>query len=418
MRRLDNWLDAYLTFNENSEPPTIYHKWVAVSIVAAVLRRKVHLPWGPLTFYPNFYIVLVGPPGRCRKGTSMKPGYNLLRELGIKMAAESITREALIRELKDASDSNIDPTSGSIDLHSSLTIYSPELTVFLGYNNHQLMSDLTDWFDCGDRWTYRTKNMGTDDISGVFVNLIGATTPDLIQSTLPLDAIGGGLTSRMIFVYADKKSKTVAIPFVSMEVQTIRQHLLHDLEQISMMQGPFRVTKQFTEDWTAWYTNADNHQIFNDGRLAAYEERRPTHILKLCMIMSVMRDKSMQKVITSEDLQNAVALLEETEIQMRQTFGGVGKASNVGVMSKMLTMLGEAKMLTRSQLINAFCHDVTIQGLDEVLNTLEAMRSVRRVYTKTDVEIHFIYKADGSHLQYGFVQNLDVADAEVKDGTN
>lgn len=412
MRRLDNWLDAYLTFNENSEPPTIYHKWVAVSVVAGVLRRKVFLPWGPLTFYPNFYVVLVGPPGRCRKGTSMKPGYNLLRELGIKMAAESITREALIRELKDASDSQINPTSGSIDLHSSLTIYSPELTVFLGYNNHQLMSDLTDWFDCGDRWTYRTKNMGTDDISGVFVNLIGATTPDLIQSTLPLDAIGGGLTSRMIFVYADKKAKTVPVPFVSMETNALREHLLHDLEQIGMLQGSFRVTKAFTEAWTQWYTDADSKQLFNDGRLAAYEERRPTHILKLSMIMSVMRDPKMQQIITEGDLAAAIALLEETELSMRQTFGGVGKASNVGVMGKMLTMLGEQKRMSRSQLINIFCHDVSIQGLDEVLGTLEAMKSIRREISQNDTVIVFQHKADGSHAY------MTQAEVEVDNGEN
>jgi hypothetical protein len=340
----------------------------------------------------------------------MKPGYNLLRDVGIKMAAESITREALIRELKDASDSNVDPTHGRVDLHSSLTIYSPELTVFLGYNNHQLMSDLTDWFDCGDRWTYRTKNMGTDDISGVFVNLIGATTPDLIQSTLPLDAIGGGLTSRMIFVYADKKSKTVPVPFVSAETTALRQHLLHDLEQISMLQGPFRVTKQFTETWTDWYTAADSKQLFNDGRLAAYEERRPTHILKLSMIMSVMRDPKMHNIITHDDLLAAIDLLVETEQSMRQTFGGVGKASNVGVMGKMLTLLGEQKSMTRSQLINIFCHDVTIQGLDEVLTTLEAMKSIRKEYNKTDVNIIFQHKADGSHI-YGNV-------GEVADGTD
>lgn len=412
MRRLENWLEAYLAYNENSEPPTIYHKWVAVSVIAGVLRRKVHLPWGPLTFYPNFYIVLVGPPGRCRKGTSMKPGYNLLRDVGIKMAAESITREALIRELKDASDSQIDPTSGGIDLHSSLTIFSPELTVFLGYNNHQLMSDLTDWFDCGDRWTYRTKNMGTDDISGVFVNLIGATTPDLIQSTLPLDAIGGGLTSRMIFVYADKKAKTVPVPFLSLETQTLRQHLLHDLEQISMTQGPFRVTKQFTEAWTTWYTEADSHQIFADGRLAAYEERRPTHILKLCMIMSVFRDPKMQMVITHGDLENAVKLLEETELMMRQTFGGVGKASNVGVLNKILTYLGTVGSATRSHLINQHSSDVSITALDEVLNTLEAMKAIRKEYSEGECRIVFTYKADGSHLRS--VQNVIIADEEAR----
>jgi len=113
------------------------------------------------------YIVLVGPSGKCRKGTAMGFGMKFLREMGIKMAAESTTREALCRDLKQSNDTKVDISTGDLQLHSSLTIYSQELTVFLGYNNQALMSDLTDWYDCRDAWTYRTKNQGTDDIVGV-----------------------------------------------------------------------------------------------------------------------------------------------------------------------------------------------------------------------------------------------------------
>jgi len=101
------------------------------------------------------YVVLVGPSGRCRKGTAMNQGMWFMREMGIKMAAESITREALIRELKEANkEMSVDVTTGELNMHASITIYSQELTVFLGYNNLALMSDLTDWYDCRNEWTY------------------------------------------------------------------------------------------------------------------------------------------------------------------------------------------------------------------------------------------------------------------------
>ena len=96
-RQCNDWRDSYLTFTANSEPPYTYRLWCGISVIAACLKRKCVLNWGTLTLYPNMYVVLVGPSGRCRKGTAMNQGMWFMREMGIKMAAESITREALIR---------------------------------------------------------------------------------------------------------------------------------------------------------------------------------------------------------------------------------------------------------------------------------------------------------------------------------
>ena len=76
------------------------------------------------------YIVLVGPSG-CRKGTAMGPGYSFLRKVGAKLSAEATTREALIGSLELCKDTSVAPDGTSYD-HSSLTIFSQELTVFLG----------------------------------------------------------------------------------------------------------------------------------------------------------------------------------------------------------------------------------------------------------------------------------------------
>ena len=368
----------------------MYRLWTGISVIAACLRRKCILQWGTLDIYPNMYIVLVGPSGKCRKGTAMNQGMFFLREMGITLAAESITREALIRELKEASDMQVDPITNSMLNHASLTIYSQELTVFLGYNNQALMSDLTDWFDCRDTWTYRTKHMGTDVISGVWVNLIGATTPDLIKTTLPRDAIGGGLTSRMIFVFEPKKGRTVVSPFLSEEAMNTQKLLVEDLQQICVMSGNMVVTDGFIDRWVPWYTACDvGPPPFNDPNFAGYFERRPTHLLKLCMIMSASRGNSMS--ITEHDFDRALELLEATEKKMPYAFSGYGKNPSSDIMETITRFIAKRGVVAYDELLRLYRNDVDKRGLDGILDTLMGFNAIKIEYAGNRQKlIHFI----------------------------
>lgn len=370
-RLCKDWIQSYMEFTQRSEPPKMYHAWTAISVIAACMRRKVKLEWGTIHVYPNLYIVLVGPPGRCRKGTAMGVGESFLKELGIKLSSSSITREALIHQLKTSSDTHID-ANGRMFLHSSLTIFSKELTVFLGYNNLQLMMDLTDWFDCADQWEYRTKNMGTDDISGVWVNLIGATTPALLNTTLPPDAIGGGLTSRMIFVYENNKDHTELAPFLTPEEKELGTRLLIDLEQISMMQGSFQCSDSFIETYTTWYNEADNSPPpFDDHRFAPYFERKPTHLWKLSMIMNASRCGDM--VLTKEDFENALSILNRTERNMPYTFAGYGKNKEADVLNRVMVIIGSKKEISLAELQRMVYLDADARTLEAVTRTLMEM---------------------------------------------
>lgn len=317
----------------------------------------------------------------------MSAGFSFLRQLGLKIAAESITREALIRELKTASDTQINPDQPTkIQMHASLTIYSQELTVFLGYNNQQLMADLADWYDCRDHWTYRTKNMGTDEIHGVWVNLFGATTPELLQTTLPRDAVGGGLTSRMIFVFEQKKYKTVVCPFQSEEEIALGDKLMSDLERISMMSGEFKVTDDFIDLWSTWYTNTDAAPpIFEDYRFSGYVERRPTHLLKLSCIMSASRTSDM--VVTASDLQRAMNIMAATEVKMPFTFCGMGKNKDSDVMQRIITTLSMRELIARSELQRLYYQDVDKAAMESILQTLLEMQYIDMEYGQKDVII-------------------------------
>lgn len=336
-----------------------------------------------LTFFPNMYVVLVAPPGRARKGTAMGPGLTFLEDLGVKLAAEATTRESLIRELRNCNDNIVHP-DGKIESHASLTIYSEELTVFLGYQNRQLINDLTDWYDCRSRWVYRTKNMGTDDILGVWVNLFGATTPDMIQTAMPIETIGGGLASRMIFVYEHKKDKIVPYTFLTPEEIALREELMKDLQQIHILQGEFKPSQGFMEMWIDWYT-AQGEAPFMDEKLAGYVERRPAHALKLSMVLNASRTNSM--ILEREDFERAIDIISRTEQKMPLTFGGVGKSNTSDVMHKVMTEIALQKECTISHLMGRFYRDISKWELERMVESLEVMGFIQLLFKEHQMMI-------------------------------
>lgn len=377
-RRLDDWITAWMEYTYNTEPAESFRKWVAISMIASCLQRKCSLQWEH-TIYPNLYIVLVGPSGS-RKGTAMTPGLSMLRELGetIKMSPESVTREQLIRRLKKAS-----MTDGLL-MHASLTVFSEELTVFLGYNNLQLMADLCNWYDCLDKWDYETKNQGKDDIVNVFVNLIGATTPRLLQSTLPQDSIGGGLTSRMIFVYETGKGKSVSRPFKTEHEIEIEANLIHDLNMIHMLKGEFRPDDTFLDKYDRWYTTSGEVMNFADYRFDGYRSRRATHLRKLAMIINASRSGDF--ILSGVDFDRALIELEKVEEKMVDTFRGVGKSDLSEVTNAVITTIIQHGIISFNEILGLHYDDVDYGTLSKIIETLTNMeRDGKRLFKWKDI---------------------------------
>lgn len=372
LRKCPDWIDSYLMLTENTEPPEVFHKWVAISCIAACMQRKCVLPWGRLRFYPNLYVVLIAPPGRARKGTAMDPVMQFLEQpkLGIHLAAEAITREQLIRELRN-SEQSLTLSDGRMASHCSLTICNSELTVFLGHQNPQLLDDLTDWYDCKRRWTYRTKNSGEFEISGVWVNILGATTPELLRTSLPAAAIGGGLTSRMIFVYAMRKRRTIPDPFLTPHEVQLEADLLHDLEQIVMLRGEYRPTADFIEAWTEWYMFSDRAPVLDDPIFAGYCERRPSMALKLSTIMRAAHSDKLE--VDAIDFNRATDLLEEVEQQMPLALSGIGQNRFAGLTARIMADLSTNGDSSFDQLMWRYRNDASKAELTNVLMSLESM---------------------------------------------
>src|SRR6185369_9013664 len=101
--------------------------------------------------------------------------------------------------------------------------------------------------------------------------------------------VGGGFTSRCIFVYADTKRRLVPYPFLespSADLERTRKSLISDLQDIALMGGAFQLSAPALKFGEAWYGEhyAKANPELNNAQFAGYLARKQTHIHKLAMV--------------------------------------------------------------------------------------------------------------------------------------
>jgi hypothetical protein len=313
------------------------------------------------------FIVLIGPSG-VRKGTAMNPGQAILRAANIKLASTTVTREGLIRSLSQSE--LLIPGSDFIH-HSSLTVFSKEFTVFLGYQNLQLIADLCDLYDCDDQWEYGVKTEELQDvITNVWLNMIGATTPDSLVSSIPKDVIGGGLTSRMVLVYEDQEADIIPDPWNIPDSIEIERSLVSDIQKIGLLKGEFEKSNSWYDHrYKDWYVEMRKNPPFEDAKFSGYNKRRAIHLVKLSMILNASRTDDM--ILTDQDFDAALLILEAAEERMHRVYSGLGRHQLAEVLARILQVLESKKEISFGDLLSIFQYDIDRNELMKLMESLK-----------------------------------------------
>lgn len=367
MRHLPDWIQAYMAYTGQSESPDVFHKWVAINLISGALRRKAFYDMGYFLVYPNMYIVLVAPAGRCKKSTAMRMGRSVLDKVpDIEWSVDSITRERLIQDLSQAFK----------DGQSAMTSHNSEFASLLTSSGMDMVVFLTDIFDCPTEWTHKTKSGGTNKIKSPYLNLLGATTPDWIATAMPLDTIGIGLTSRIVFVYSNNPRVRPPRPKLNNAQKQLHPMLIHDLTSIAQIAGEYVMDSDCETVYDNWYeSRIQDPNPTGDPRLAGYFERKPIHLIKLMMVLAA--SKSDDLTMTTEHFHEAHEYLKEIEEDLPNVFANVGKNPlNKDIEDIMATVMSHADGFTRDELISRFKHSVRIEELNEVMDTLIAMNKI------------------------------------------
>lgn len=325
-----DWLAAFLKYTEFGEAPKHMYFWAGVSAIAGALRRKVWIDQAYFKWYPNFYICLVAPPGIVSKSTTAGVAMNLLRKVpGIKFGPDVVTWPALVTAFAESTEGF--EHDGMIYPMSAMTLESSEFGNLLNPQDKEMVDLLVSLWD-GKQGTFekKTKHSGQDSVENPWINLIACTTPAWIAGNFPEYMIGGGFTSRTIFVYADQKEKFVAYPGLRVPANLTRmeEELAEDLTAISMLHGEMKLTPAAVAWGEQWYLQHYSERAVNldPDRFGGYLARKQTHIHKLAMVLSAAQGDTL--LITPEHLATAHAMVTDLEPDMQFVFSKIGRSDS------------------------------------------------------------------------------------------
>lgn len=320
-RRFENWLEAFMEYTDNTEAPKHYRTWAAISAIGSAIGRKAWVNIGRFSVSPSFFIVFVAPPGVATKSTAAKLSMDLLEEGKIaNIFSGSLTEQAIFDELEDGiGQVNIGNTLLQM---SNLTMFASELGVLLNSSDTGLIDKFVDIWDNKPKAERRTRAEGKKAIPRPCINLLGCTTPGWLQENSKTYSIDGGLFSRTIFLYSDKKEKLIAYPEET-TTEEYRKDLMNDLALIGKMKGEFIMTKDAKAFGEAWYDELFNDppQHLKNELFGGYINRRQTHLHKTALVLSAAM--SQDYVITEEHMVLADGLLIQAERGLAKIYATV-----------------------------------------------------------------------------------------------
>lgn len=352
-----NWLEAYLEFTQHSEAPRSFHYWTGISAIAGALRRKVCIDMGYFRWYPNFFLCFVAPPGIVSKSTTADIGMSLLRKVpGIKFGPSTVTWQALVTALAESRE-DYPNARGEFIPQCALTLVASELGSLIQPGDQSMINLLTDlWDGKDDPFTKRTKKDGEEIIVNPWVNLVGCTTPAWIAENFNSYFVGGGFSSRTLFVYSEHKRQLVAYPAKRYTVSqtSLGEKLINELERLAGLSGKYQLSKDAIAWGTSWYAthHSSDNPLRLDPRFGGYFARKQTHIHKTAMVISAAERGDL--VIRREDLETAEKEVTDLEPNMLAVFGEMNKEKITEQMASVLQMAREKGIIRRDHLYADF----------------------------------------------------------------
>jgi len=366
-RHHKHWLKAYMHHTRASESPDAFHFWTGVGTIAGALRRRVWIDMRHFQWTPNFYIILVGPPGVAAKSTTIRIGTSLLEQVpGIVFGPQSMTWQSLTQTMEQAVEYVKYIDSNGLDqlqAMSPVTCSVPELGTFLKMDDSALVDVLISMWDGQlESWGHKTKTSGNIEIKNPWLNLLACTTPSWLEQHFPTSMIGGGLTSRVMFIYGDKKRHLVAYPdevIQESDYVAYKQSLIDDLQRIALLSGNYALSPDARKWGTDWYDRLWSSRptdMAND-RYSGYISRKQTHIHKVAIVLAAAQRDTM--VIEKVDLEAADTLLTSIEPSMVKVFESVGVVDESKNMANIIAHVRAYTWIDPTSLFNLLRNNIT-----------------------------------------------------------
>lgn len=367
------FIGKYMSYTDKQESPGSFHFWVGVSTLASVVQRRVFVSKGVYDVFPNLYVVLVAPSGRCRKSRAIAMGLDLISgEDWANVLADKTTPEAVLQALQYGTSGMEKMQDGGKGVEFNLdacgVIRAEELSVFLNKQqyNSGMISLLTHMYDCPHTFKYLTRNKRPIVLNDICLNLLGGITPEWLAKDLPETVFEGGFMSRVVFVFKYWRDRNIAWPENPMpgEVEAIRKELL---KIRATARGEVSIGASARDWFTEWYERTEG-DIGEEESFSGFVERKPDTVLKLSLLLAV---SEIRDIINLQDMKTALAIVNWTQEKMFGAFSKVDISKIGQVAMKIEEYLQQAGEATQREILRKFGHKLS-QGV-KTLNDIKIL---------------------------------------------
>jgi hypothetical protein len=394
-----DFIEEYLSYLQETESPYNYHRWCGISVVGALLGRNFYLEHGHSRIFPNIYCMLLGEPA-ARKSTAIKIAKRLVSASGYdNLGADKTTKEKFLLDLEglhedpeeiaksgaspqqiyDAvTERNLFGPDSFISEPREVFIMADEWNEFTTPGNGEFyttLGNLWDWDDEQRPFTQRVKNTKSVSIFQPTVSILGGNTPEKFAEAFPPAIIGGGFLSRMILVHGERSERKY--PFPPKPDPAATELIVQRMRDIRAKQrGVAALDADAVKVLSEIYLEGGFD--IDDVRFRAYNNRRFTQLIKLCLIHAAARDTN---IIGREIVIAANTALAAAERYMPKAIGEFGKAKNSDVANKIMELLDSAlKPMSAKDIWRHVHSDLEkLTQLGEVMQSLQTADKVMHV---------------------------------------
>ena len=314
----DGWFHRYLSYMNatHNEMPLPFHFLSLAVVMGHALGFQV---WGKVAanvmVYPNINALLLGPAGGVRRGEGSKLAIRVARLAGLNVMEGKATPEGLLDELRD---------------HQQVLLYVEELSMLLSKRDYMrpmipLLTKLL--LNSGGPVEERTRTAREKiTIERANLSFLATSAPDWFIDSIPEEAYGGGLMSRLTVCYLPGREVIYIDPnaeddggefFVSMATEMC-QLLAHTPP------GHMKFTRDAVDVLLPWYQE-NERRLIADERLNPHRNRLPANVIRLAIILSVSCG---ERVISRARFEQAVKLLEWFAPTVWAMYGYTDAAAN------------------------------------------------------------------------------------------
>jgi hypothetical protein len=235
----------------------------------------------------------------------------------------------------------------------------------------EIIPILTDLFDGKKSFRQKTRSGGLIELTNPLITMLAGSTADWLETNIPVNAYGGGFLSRIIFVYANRKSKDVPLPELTPKIKRLRLELAAELTWINANMGGDVVWTPEAKEWyVRFYGSWDPNDDPGNSVQKGYRNRRTEHLLRVAIVFAVSQKRNL--ILDVDALVAADEALKIIEVHMAKCFENAAPQMAFSKTYRMvLDFIEEKGPCTKRQITRALWRHINAAELSMCIQTLD-----------------------------------------------